>query len=60
MKEPATAMKVPGLYLMGEADKKPQDIRDHFHRARAAGSPRTWVWLPGQDHWPAQGTLART
>jgi hypothetical protein len=52
MKEPAAAMKVPGLYLMGEADKKPRDIRDHFRRARAAGSPRTWVWLPGQGHWP--------
>lgn len=52
MNEKAAAMKVPGLYLMGAADGKPKDIRDHFQRSRKANSPRAWVWLPGQTHWP--------
>lgn len=52
MEEEPAAMGVPGLYLMGEKDNKPKDIREHFHRARKAGSPRAWVWLPGQSHWP--------
>ncbi|MEM9185119.1 MAG: hypothetical protein AAGB00_01330 [Planctomycetota bacterium] len=53
MVEEAKAMRVPGLYLMGAQDRKPKDIREHFVRAREAGSPRAWVWLPGQTHWPA-------
>lgn len=52
MEEEAAAMDVPGLYLMGENDGKPTDIREHFRRARQHGSPRAWVWLPGQSHWP--------
>ena len=52
MQEESAAMRVPGLYLMGEEDKKPRDIREHFHRARKQGSPRAWIWLPGQEHWP--------
>lgn len=52
MDEEPDAMRVPGLYLMGEEDKKPRDIRAHFLRARKQGSPRAWIWLPGQDHWP--------
>ncbi|MEM9366129.1 MAG: hypothetical protein AAGD07_09040 [Planctomycetota bacterium] len=52
MHEEAAAMRVPGLYLMGAEDGKPKDIRAHFHRARHKGSPRAWVWLPGQTHWP--------
>ena len=52
MTEEAAALRAPGLYLMGERDGKPRDIREHFHRARKADSPRAWVWLPGQSHWP--------
>ena len=52
MEEEADAMLVPGLYLMGEKDRKPKDIREHFARARKEGSPRAWIWLPGQSHWP--------
>jgi hypothetical protein len=52
MDEESDAVRVPGLYLMGEEDKKPRDIREHFVRARKKGSPRAWIWLPGQSHWP--------
>lgn len=52
MQEEAISMKVPGLYLMGAVDGKPKDIRNHFHRSRASKSPRAWIWLPGQSHWP--------
>ncbi|MDB4614234.1 alpha/beta hydrolase [bacterium] len=52
MEEEPEAMGVPGLYLMGAEDKKPSDIREHFRRARRNDSPRAWVWLPGQSHWP--------
>ncbi|EMI28850.1 MAG: alpha/beta hydrolase [Rhodopirellula sp.] len=52
MEEEAAAVKVPGLYLMGANDGKPADIREHFREARRNGSPRAWVWLPGQSHWP--------
>jgi hypothetical protein len=52
MEEEPEAMRVPGLYLMGDEDRKPQDIREHFARARKEGSPRAWIWLPGQEHWP--------
>ncbi|MEM8913411.1 MAG: hypothetical protein AAGC97_16715 [Planctomycetota bacterium] len=52
MEEGAEATRVPGLYLMGERDGKPSDIREHFNRARRLGAPRAWVWLPGQSHWP--------
>lgn len=52
MVEEAAAQQVPGLYLMGQDDGKVQDIREHFTRARQKGSPRAWVWLPGQAHWP--------
>ncbi len=52
MQEEASATKVPGLYLMGENDTTPADIRRHFLRARKQGAPRAWVRLPGQGHWP--------
>ena len=52
MEEKADAMCVPGLYLMGAADRKPKDMREHFARARKANSPRGWIWLPRQSHWP--------
>lgn len=52
MQEEAPARNVPGLYLMGASDGKPKDIREHFERSRKAKSPRAWVWLPGQSHWP--------
>ncbi|MEM6799614.1 MAG: hypothetical protein AAF589_08875 [Planctomycetota bacterium] len=52
MQEEAEATRVPALYLMGKADAKPKDIRQHYKRAREAGAPRAWVWLPGQQHWP--------
>jgi hypothetical protein len=52
MDEESAAVRVPGLYLMGRKDKKPRDIREHFLRARKKGSPRAWIWLPGQEHWP--------
>lgn len=52
MKEEQEAMHVPGLYLMGAQDNKPQDIQEHFHKARKNNAPRAWVWLPGQSHWP--------
>ena len=52
MQEEANSIKVPGLYLMGELDRKPEDIRKHFHHSREAKSPRAWIWLPGQSHWP--------
>ncbi|MEM7011843.1 MAG: hypothetical protein AAF585_10205 [Verrucomicrobiota bacterium] len=52
MDEDAVSMKVPALYLMGEKDSKPDDIRRHFLRSRSEGSPRAWIWLPGQGHWP--------
>jgi hypothetical protein len=52
MQEEANSVKVPGLYLMGEVDKKPEDIRKHFHHSRERKSPRAWIWLPGQSHWP--------
>lgn len=59
MKEEAHALKVPGLYLMGANDGKPADIRKHFKHARNSNSPRAWVWLPGQSHWP-QGMHFKT
>ncbi|MBF0245222.1 MAG: hypothetical protein HQL31_08110 [Planctomycetes bacterium] len=52
MWESPQAMAVPGLYLMGTEDKKPEDIRLHFGRARAADAPRAWLWLAGEKHWP--------
>lgn len=52
MVEEPQARKVPGLYVMGKLDEHPADIRAHFERARAGGSGRAWVWLPGQGHWP--------
>ncbi|MGI9240250.1 MAG: alpha/beta fold hydrolase [Verrucomicrobiales bacterium] len=52
MREEAEAVKIPALYLMGGEDRKPKDIRQHFHDARKAKSPRAWIWLPGQSHWP--------
>lgn len=52
MKEEAEAMCVPGLYLMGEKDSRPKDIREHFDHARKEGSPRAWIWLSGQGHMP--------
>lgn len=52
MTEPMGSIKVPGLYLMGDEDSKPTDIRNHFLNARKMHSPRAWVWLPGQNHWP--------
>jgi hypothetical protein len=52
MQEEANSIKVPGLYLMGELDRKPEDIRKHFHHSRERKSPRAWIWLPGQSHWP--------
>ncbi|MGI9244223.1 MAG: alpha/beta hydrolase [Verrucomicrobiales bacterium] len=52
MGEEAAPMKVPALYLMGEKDSKPDDIRVHFMRSRSNGSPRAWIRLPGQGHWP--------
>lgn len=52
MHEPFEAMEVPGLYLMGDLDAKPADIREHFIRARQNGAPRAWIWLPSQNHWP--------
>jgi hypothetical protein len=52
MQEPTEAMKVPGLYLMAERDRQPADIREHFLRARKNRSPRAWIVLPGQGHWP--------
>jgi pimeloyl-ACP methyl ester carboxylesterase len=52
MKEETAAAKIPALYLMGEEDKKPADIFEHFLRARRGESPRAWIWLPGQAHLP--------
>lgn len=52
MAEEPAAMKIPALYLMGTEDQTPADMHAHFVRARAAGSPRAWVPLPGQGHWP--------
>ncbi|MEM1296757.1 MAG: sulfatase-like hydrolase/transferase [Verrucomicrobiota bacterium] len=52
MEEELAATKVPALYLMGAEDRKPDDIRQHFHRARNHHAPRAWIWLPGQGHWP--------
>ncbi len=52
MDEEVDSMKVPALYLMGENDSKPDDIRAHFSRSRGKSSPRAWIWLPGQGHWP--------
>jgi len=52
MEEETAPMKVPALYLMGENDGKPEDMRQHFFRSRRNDSPRAWIWLPGQDHWP--------
>lgn len=52
MAEEPEAMAVPALYLMGEEDSTPEDIREHFLRARAAGAPRAWVPLRGEAHWP--------
>lgn len=43
MQEEANSIKVPGLYLMGELDRKPEDIRKHFHHSREAKSPRAWI-----------------
>ncbi|MEN1681951.1 MAG: hypothetical protein AAGJ46_20405 [Planctomycetota bacterium] len=52
MEEEEVAQSVPGLYLMGAKDGRPKDIREHFESARKRQSPRAWVWLPGQSHWP--------
>lgn len=52
MKEEPEVQRIPALYLMGDRDRKPQDIWMHFCRARSAGAPRAWIWLPGQEHWP--------
>ena len=46
------AALIPALYLMGEEDRKPKDIWKHFLRARRNESPRAWILLPGQGHWP--------
>ena len=56
MEEEPQARKVPGLYVMGKLDTTPADIRAHFERARASGSGRAWVWLPGQGHSPKGGS----
>ncbi len=52
MEEKEDAAKVPGLYLMGENDTTPTDIREHFVHARKRDAPRAWILLPGQTHWP--------
>lgn len=52
MNEECESMRIPVLYLMGEEDTKPEDIRMHFERARRNRSPRAWIWLPKQGHWP--------
>ncbi len=52
MEEKEVAALIPALYLMGEEDRKPKDIWKHFLRARRNESPRTWILLPGQGHWP--------
>lgn len=52
MVESEESMAVPGLYLMGGEDRKPEDIRIHFERARAGQSPRAWLLIPGEKHWP--------
>jgi len=52
MREGPDSMRIPALYLMGENDNTPTDIREHFVRARANGSPRAWIRLKGQEHWP--------
>ena len=52
MNEECESMRIPALYLMGEKDTTPEDIRMHFERARRNRSPRAWIWLPKQGHWP--------
>lgn len=52
MQEEPEAMKISALYLMGTEDQTPADMHAHFVRARTADSPRAWVALPGQGHWP--------
>ncbi|MEM9345856.1 MAG: alpha/beta hydrolase [Planctomycetota bacterium] len=52
MQEEDEAIQIPALYLMGAQDSKPKDIYAHYQHARKNGSPRAWVWVPGQKHWP--------
>lgn len=52
MQEKPEDRRIPALYLMGSEDAQPPDIFEHFLRARAGNSPRTWLLLPGQGHWP--------
>lgn len=58
MEEEKEARKIPALYLMGEKDSTPDDIKKHFLDARAKDSPRAWIRLPGQSHWP-KGMIGR-
>ncbi len=51
-KQTNSAMMLCEFYLMGAEDAKPKDIREDFYRSRRAKSPRAWIWLPGQKHWP--------
>ncbi|MEM6504322.1 MAG: alpha/beta hydrolase [Planctomycetota bacterium] len=53
MEEEDAAMQIPALYIMGADDNKPKDIYAHYEHARKNGSPRAWVWVPKQKHWPA-------